>query len=125
MKKVVAIILCLSVVLSLAISIAVTASADADTVYCDCGKGSGTSYYCTAKIGSKKGYYSYLKCSVTGKYRVDKFSDPYTKSNTASGYSDDNKGLSITARCYARAENHLRVECSGHSATGRHIANGQ
>ena len=105
MKKMIAFALCLSILFTLTVS----ANSYAAKVTCNSGEGQGTSFYATASMGGKTGYYAYLTCSLTGTYKPDENTKSYTKSYTAKGGGPDNEGYSITARVIARASNHIRV----------------
>ena len=120
MKKIIAFVLCLSMLFTLMVSTVLAESVNPVT---NSGSGKGTSYFCTAKIAAKKGYYAWATCTVTGTYRADKFSSTYTKSDTADATGANDKALSVTARCWARAENHLKVSHSISNVKGARYKN--
>ncbi len=116
MKKIITIVLCLSILLSSVVS------AYAATATCKSGEGKGTSYYATVSMGKKTGYYVYLSVSLTGTYRPDKNSSTYTRKDSQSSGGGDNESYSVTARVTAKADNHLRVKhvVNGYSGEYRH-----
>ena len=108
MKKIIAFILCLSIMFTFIVT---NVLADQPTVKSSHGHGQGTSFYCTAKIAARKGWYNWATCTIVGTYKVDKYSNNYTESDTAEATGAVSKELKVTARCWARAENHLWISC--------------
>ena len=121
MKKIIAFVLCLSVLFTLAASTAFAKGKDDEsyTVHSENGFGQGTSCYCTTWINAKTGYYYWATCTVIGKYKVDDGSPVYTETDTAEGTGGVGKKLTITARCWARYDNHKKVGHDQKNVKGR------